>query len=188
MPIAPIDEHGTIFYYEDSGPPRHHDLYTTVVFVHGTYYHGGIFQKTLPLASKHALRIITYNQRDFALSTPFHASEIEQLWSEDDGTRLTWLKERGKELGRFLIWLVRNAGVIPIRDQASGKGGGISIVGWSAGNYQVLPCLAYAHELFTEEEKGLLKRYLRSYVMLGAFLGLLKLILFSQPCTFFSET
>jgi hypothetical protein len=40
MPLAPVDDHDTHFYYEDTGP-LDDPLYVTLVIVHGTAFHGG---------------------------------------------------------------------------------------------------------------------------------------------------
>lgn len=41
MPSISIGE-GIEFYYEDSGPVKDNSHYTTLVFVHGIAFHGGM--------------------------------------------------------------------------------------------------------------------------------------------------
>ncbi|KAI0072579.1 hypothetical protein K474DRAFT_1604849 [Panus rudis PR-1116 ss-1] len=174
MPTAPVDREGTVLYYKDSGRPRNHQRdYTTVILIHGTYYNGAAFQNLLPLASDHNIRIITLNQRDYTGSTPLNDLELAKLTSEDPGERLQYLKDRAKELAAFVIWLIQNENLLPIQAQTGDSGagqaqGGVSIMGWSSANHQILPLLAYGSDLLTSEERTLLGRYLRSYVMYDA--------------------
>ena len=41
MPVAPLDDNGTVVYYEDTGAPEGSRDYLTVVFLHGFIYYGG---------------------------------------------------------------------------------------------------------------------------------------------------
>ena len=40
MPTAPVDDRGTVLYYEDTGAPEGSSTYLTVVLVHGLLFHG----------------------------------------------------------------------------------------------------------------------------------------------------
>ena len=42
MPTAPVDNTGTVLYYEDSGAPAGSTDYVTLVLIHGTCFHGGM--------------------------------------------------------------------------------------------------------------------------------------------------
>ena len=41
MPTVPVDDSGSVLYYEDSGAPEGSTSYLTVVLVHGLLFHGG---------------------------------------------------------------------------------------------------------------------------------------------------
>lgn len=41
MPFAPVDDHGTVLEYEDSGIPAGSPIYTTLVLVHGIQFNAG---------------------------------------------------------------------------------------------------------------------------------------------------
>lgn len=41
MPTIPVDENGTVLYFEDTGPPPSVTLYTTIILIHGLIFHGG---------------------------------------------------------------------------------------------------------------------------------------------------
>lgn len=42
MPVAPIDNKGTVIHYEDTGAPIGLKDYTTLVLIHGFLFHGGM--------------------------------------------------------------------------------------------------------------------------------------------------
>ena len=41
MPTAPVDDKGTVLYYEDTGVPNGLPYYLTIVLVHGLTFHSG---------------------------------------------------------------------------------------------------------------------------------------------------
>ena len=41
MPLAPVDENGTVIHYEDTGVPKDSKNYLTVVLMHGILFHSG---------------------------------------------------------------------------------------------------------------------------------------------------
>lgn len=41
MPVAPVDENGTVIHYEDTGAPKDSKNYLTVVLLHGLLFHSG---------------------------------------------------------------------------------------------------------------------------------------------------
>ncbi|KAI0072576.1 hypothetical protein K474DRAFT_364455 [Panus rudis PR-1116 ss-1] len=169
MPFAPVNEDGAVLYFEDSGPPpTHNGVYTTVILIHGTSWNGGVFRKVLPFGPEQNLRIITLNQRDYTSSTPLSTSELAQLTSQSPRERLQYLKDRAKEIAKFMLWLVENEKLPPVdggHSDGGGAQGGVALVGWSSGNHLILPLLAFGGEFLNPEEQSLLGKYLRSYVM-----------------------
>lgn len=45
MPTAPIDDDGTVLYFEDTGPPENQTSYTTIVLIHGLIFHSGTWAR-----------------------------------------------------------------------------------------------------------------------------------------------
>lgn len=41
MPSIPVDDNGTVLFYEDSGIPDVNGTYKTLVLIHGITYNGG---------------------------------------------------------------------------------------------------------------------------------------------------
>lgn len=58
MPVAPVDQDGTIWYYEDSGAPSTSSPYVTLVIVHGTAFHGGVYSSIALRSDTDSRRII----------------------------------------------------------------------------------------------------------------------------------
>ena len=85
MPTAPVDQHGSVLYYEDSGVPGTSTDYVTVVLIHGTCFHSGArrplklpsvlytlrphviagYRPLIPLAEAHNLRLVLLNLRGY---------------------------------------------------------------------------------------------------------------------------
>lgn len=42
MPTLPVDENGTVLYFEDTGPLQDQLNYTTIVLIHGLIVHSGV--------------------------------------------------------------------------------------------------------------------------------------------------
>ncbi|KAI0081617.1 hypothetical protein K474DRAFT_1253038 [Panus rudis PR-1116 ss-1] len=170
MPTAPIDDNGSFLRYADSGPPAkvYEHPYTTVVLIHGVCYNNGIFDRVLPFGSAQNLRIVTVNLRDYTGSTALSALDLERLNSEDPRERLLFLHDRVQELARFLLWFIETESIPPPCSEAHTRGsvnGGITLVGWSAGNHLTMCLLAYGADILPQKQKNILQKYLKSYVM-----------------------
>ncbi|TFK90762.1 alpha/beta-hydrolase [Polyporus arcularius HHB13444] len=166
MPVAPVDDRGTVLYYEDTGPPPDSTAYTTLVLVHGASFHGASFRRMIPFAAEHNLRFITPNLRDYPGSTSYTQQELDDLSSPGREQQERALRARALELAMFLQWLIQTEDITPIRSTPEGgrDTGGISLLSWSAGNCQTMGLLAYADQL-PKETRKLLCAYLRSYVL-----------------------
>ncbi|RDX50215.1 alpha/beta-hydrolase [Lentinus brumalis] len=169
MPVAPVDDRGTVLYYEDMGPPPGSTAYTTLVLVHGAGFHGAAqasFRRMIPFAAEHNLRFITPNLRDYPGSTSYTQQELDDLSSPGREQQERALRARALELATFLQWLIQTGDIAPIRSTPEGERdtGGISLLSWSAGNCQTMGLLAYADQL-SKEPRNLLGAYLRSYVL-----------------------
>ncbi|KAI0043485.1 hypothetical protein FA95DRAFT_1546320 [Auriscalpium vulgare] len=160
MPLAPISNELS-FYYEDSGPLD--GPYTTLVMVHGTAFHAGIFRHMLPLAPPNGVRIVLLNRRDYPETTPFSPDELEALGSADLVIRAKALGQQGLDVGHFLAWFVRTQSVPPV----SGRFGGIALVAWSLAHTPLAGLLAFADQL-PEDVRSVLGTYLRAYCIYDA--------------------
>ncbi|KAI0695746.1 alpha/beta-hydrolase [Cerioporus squamosus] len=166
MPVAPVDDRGTVLYYEDTGAPPGESVYKTLVLVHGAGFHGASFKLMVPFAVEHKLRFIIPNLRDYPGSTPYTQQELDELSSPAREQQERALRARALELAVFLRWLIETESITPIQGtpEAGSDTGGISLLSWSAGNCQTMGLFAYADQL-PKETRELLGAYLRSYVL-----------------------
>ncbi|TFK50378.1 hypothetical protein OE88DRAFT_1645450 [Heliocybe sulcata] len=165
MPTAPVDSSGTQLYYEDSGVPPNSSAYTTVVAIHGAFFHCGSFRRLLACGPAHGLRCISVNCRGYPLSTPYSLEELGIMREGDVHAQGLFLQARGLEIASLLVWLYRAGVVCPLEVMADRKqSGGLALYGWSAGNKEVLAFLAHADAL-PEESCRILAIILRSVIL-----------------------
>ncbi|KZV67876.1 hypothetical protein PENSPDRAFT_687746 [Peniophora sp. CONT] len=151
MPTAPVDNQGTVLFYEDTGPLE--GKYLTIVMVHGSGFHHGacvakaqhcelklkmiiavIFQRMLPYASKYGVRFITVNRRDYSGSTPYDDLELSQVLGDDPIEKAKFFHRQALEYAELLAYFAKQNVFIPFSIDAEGrKEGGVSLVGWSSG-------------------------------------------------------
>ncbi|KAH8114810.1 Alpha/Beta hydrolase protein [Phellopilus nigrolimitatus] len=170
MQTARIDSDGTQLAYIDSGAPQS-DTYTTLVCVHGHTFHAQNFSRLLPLAHKHGLRVIALNRRDYVGSTPFSNSDLDVINGKDDRAHRDFLRKRGLEIARFLVWVIKEK-KIPHASE-DGTSGGLALLGWSQGNVTTLSFLAHLNS-YPHEIVAILEPYLRTFFLYdapNAFLG-----------------
>jgi len=169
MPVAPVSDDGVVLYYEDTGAPGASTAYVTLVLVHGTAINSGIFRPMIPYAAKNDFRLVLVNLRDYKGSTPYTDEERAAIRSSDPSEQASSLQARGLELARFMSWFIEQEQIPPISapNEDGIVTGGISLIGWSAGNCQTLPVLAHADK-FPESVRNVLGGYLRSVVMYDA--------------------
>ncbi|KAF9809226.1 hypothetical protein IEO21_07490 [Rhodonia placenta] len=167
MPVGPVDDKGTVLYFEDSGAPEGSLDYVTLVLVHGAMIHSAIFRKMIPYAAINNLRLVLLNKRDYPGSTFYSQEELEELESPDRVVQAAAIKARGFEFAAFMRWFIETESIPPLSEVPGTDGvraGGIAILGWSAGNRQTVSLLAHAHEL-QDETKTLLNSYFRSFIV-----------------------
>ncbi|KAI9570775.1 hypothetical protein HD554DRAFT_2169917 [Boletus coccyginus] len=150
------------YAYLDSGPPASAN-YTTWVFIHGFGFNGAVFEKLLPLAHAHNLRIVSVYRRGYPPSSGFHNDELAgigiQKRIEDSEP---FLRAQGAEIATFLVNFAAAQG-IPLADPEPNNlnTGGIVLIGWSLGGVHVLAVLAYLDEL-PEDTQLALRKYLHT--------------------------
>ncbi|RPD62824.1 hypothetical protein L227DRAFT_562086 [Lentinus tigrinus ALCF2SS1-6] len=172
MPTAPVNEHGAVLYYEDSGVPGGSIDYVTIVLIHGTCFHSAVYRRMIPYAAERNLRLVLLNLRGYPGSTPYTEREIDLLEgmstaiSKESTPQDMALEARGKEVAEFLRWFIKTENIPAIReDPGSGQLlGGLSVLSWSGGNAATFAMFAHADKL-PAETKSLFNAYLRSFVM-----------------------
>ncbi|KAJ3739753.1 hypothetical protein DFH05DRAFT_494912 [Lentinula detonsa] len=131
MPTFALANETLKFYYDDSGVPST-PSYTTYVVVHGLSYHGGVFQRLLPVVNQHSHRMLTVNRREYPDSTPYTQAELDIFARGSDEERFQLLLNEGKYLNLLLDGLIQSLALPP----------NIVIVGWSLGSIFTLSMLA----------------------------------------------
>ncbi|KAH9835551.1 Alpha/Beta hydrolase protein [Rhodofomes roseus] len=164
MPLAPVDEKGTQLYYEDSGAPVGSRDYKTLVMLHGGLFHGAIFKPLFPFAAKHNMRLVALNARDYHGSSPFSDSELAALDNPDLQSQQSVLRACGRELAAFLVWFIKHE-QLPLVSGGGGRGGGISVLGWSFGSAFSMSFLAQAGVL-SEKDRTVLGDYMQTVIIL----------------------
>lgn len=166
MPVGPVDDNDTVLYYEDGGPPEGSLDYVTLILVHGTQFHSAVFRKIFPFAHSRNLRLVLVNCRDYPGSTRYSSKELEGFSSSQKAVQAETLRARGIEFAAFIRWFIEIHHVPPISEQpgSNSPSGGISLLGWSSGNLQTIPLLAYATDL-PEDTTNLLERYFRHFTI-----------------------
>ncbi|PCH43959.1 hypothetical protein WOLCODRAFT_133046 [Wolfiporia cocos MD-104 SS10] len=167
MPIAPVDSQGTYLYFEDSGAPPTAAPYTTLVLVHGTIIHGAIFHPMYQYAAQNSIRLVTVNLRDYPGSSPTSTEVLNAIRENRREILATIIRDRGLEIIAFLEWLIKTEN-LPPRSQSSNDeteaSGGISVLGWSSGNFMTISLLAHGSTLSQDRQKHL-GAYLRSIIL-----------------------
>ncbi|KAA1470200.1 hypothetical protein DENSPDRAFT_676571 [Dentipellis sp. KUC8613] len=160
MPVAPVDDKGTVLFYTDTGPLE--GTYLTIVLVHGTAIHGGIFARMLPHAKENRLRLVVVNRRDYPGSTRLTDEELQALASPDAETRAEYFRQRALEFGEFLAWFVQNEKIPLYTITDNGKPeGGIVLLGWSSATTSILGLLAFPDRV-PEKTREILEPYFRA--------------------------
>ncbi|CAL1714667.1 unnamed protein product [Somion occarium] len=185
MPTFTVDEGDVRFYYEDTGPPIDDptEAYTTVIMLHGTFYHSAIFRRLIPHAKKFKLRLVLLNQRDYLGSTPHQEKDINALRSSDTDVQRSILREHGHQYVNFIVGIIGALSIPPLYIAEDGLlAGGISFVAWSSGNHVLFEFLSYM-DILPEGRKNTLRTHLRSVVVYDPPMN----VIGDRPPLFFRE-
>ncbi|TCD61963.1 hypothetical protein EIP91_007673 [Steccherinum ochraceum] len=164
MPLAPIDEYGVVFDYDDTGIPPGSSDYTTLVFVHGVQFNRGIFSRLTPYVASLHLRLVLLNLRENGQSTRYSDDEAKILGGADLEPKVAFMKERVKELAAFFVWYIQKEKIPLVKEVDGGKTGGFTWVAWSGGNAYAVPFFGFP-EVIPEDQRSLIEKYMRTYVM-----------------------
>ncbi|EJD07447.1 uncharacterized protein FOMMEDRAFT_149976 [Fomitiporia mediterranea MF3/22] len=166
MPLIAVNDQGDSLFYEESGPPaKTGDLYTTLIIVHGTAFHGECFRRLLPLAPQHQIRLVLVNRRDYPGSTPYTEEDLEKIRVDNAETHDQFAKARAVEFAQFIKTFVENEDVP--KASSDWKRGGVVLLAWSSGNSYTLPLLSYI-DAIPIDTREIISQYLRSHVMFDA--------------------
>ncbi|KAF8643346.1 hypothetical protein AX16_009075 [Volvariella volvacea WC 439] len=147
------------FFYEDSGPVPGSN-YTTLVFIHGMGFNGGVFKKLLAPAAKHGFRVVSLYRRDYKPSTSFGEAEFGLLQGGVEGHR-KYLAQQGVELALFLDRFIVEQAVPPA---ASNGEGGVVPIGWSLGSINIHAFLSSLDKV-PKETLDRLEKYIQTVVI-----------------------
>ncbi|KAI0669171.1 alpha/beta-hydrolase [Trametes maxima] len=166
MPTTPVDDKGSVLYYEDSGVPTGSSDYITIVLVHGTCFHSAIYRTLIPYASARNLRLVLLNLRDYPGSTPYSEEDVEDIRGPSVEAQSRALQNRGLEIATFLRCFIETQSIPPINETASSEklSGGLSLLSWSGGNTPTVAMFAHANQI-PEEMRCLFDKYLRSFIL-----------------------
>ncbi|KAJ6544161.1 hypothetical protein B0H19DRAFT_1267463 [Mycena capillaripes] len=156
MPTVTIPSNGIQFFFTDSGAVANVEDYTTYILIHGHTYHGGVFQRLLPLAATRSVRIICLNRREYPGSTPHTAEELRVYASGSDDERTAILSEAGLNLAFCVDEIIQQC--------ALPAAGGVALVGWSSGNIFIVAALASILSL-PSQTKERLQAFVRTIIL-----------------------
>ncbi|KAG9318037.1 hypothetical protein JVU11DRAFT_100 [Chiua virens] len=147
------------YAYLDSGAPASPN-YTTWVILHGMGFNGVVFEKILPLAHAHNLRVVSVNRRGYEPSSGFAAEELEGIgFGKKYDEAEPFYRGQGIEIATFLTKFATQEGISPT--DPNGSTGGIALIGWSLASIHVLTVLAYVDAL-AEDTRSTLQKYLHT--------------------------
>ncbi|KAJ4471423.1 hypothetical protein J3R30DRAFT_3299672 [Lentinula aciculospora] len=135
--------------FTDSGAPPDSRDYTTVLFVHGGVFNAYQFRKVHAHAHALNLRTVLIHRRDYAGSTPYSSSEIEEL---EQGSAAFW-ERLSAQVAEFMEIFIKRERIPKLnRQKSSGGNGGVAIFGWSAGCSTVLSLLGLTRNPMISED------------------------------------
>ncbi|KAF8553576.1 hypothetical protein OG21DRAFT_1485318 [Imleria badia] len=138
------------YAYLDSGPPASPN-YTTWVSLRGLGFNGGIFEKLLPLAHAHNLRIVSIYRRGYLPSSGFQDAELAGIGI---GKRIEeaepFFRAQGAEIATFLAHFATQERIPPL-DPNSPTSGGIVLIGWSLAEDTQSTLRKYLHTILSHD-------------------------------------
>ncbi|KAJ4482855.1 hypothetical protein C8J55DRAFT_559677 [Lentinula edodes] len=168
--------------FTDSGVPPGSADYTTVVFLHGGIFNAYQFHKVHAHAHAQNLRTVLLHRRDYAGSTSYSATEIEEL---EQGSVTFW-ERLSAQVAQFLEIFIERERIPKLTRKLSssrettcsfaatsvkenrGGNGGIAILAWSAGCSTVLSFLGGTQNpLISKELYQLLQQYVGNCILYG---------------------
>ncbi|KAG1842177.1 hypothetical protein DFJ58DRAFT_732166 [Suillus subalutaceus] len=94
------------YYYFDSGDIPG-NTYTTLVFIPGMGFNGGVFRKLFPLAAAHRIRIVSLYRRDYNPTTSFRDADLAGLVSRTVEGQEGFLRSQAVDIATFLVMFAR---------------------------------------------------------------------------------
>ncbi|THH32193.1 hypothetical protein EUX98_g1988 [Antrodiella citrinella] len=133
-----------LFAIHDTGAPPDKDDYPTLILLHGYAWHTGIFSRMVPFASKHGIRLVLVNRRDYPGATPFNNEQLKLLKDASFATpeAADALRSHIRNIARDLYDFLG----IFIAKERPPKTGGITLAAWSFATVFLTALLAYGSE------------------------------------------
>ena len=126
----------------------------------------GIFQRLVPYAATHGLRLVRVNMRDYRGSSKFTEEELAAITDGDADSQAAVFKDMGLQVAAFLEHFSKKH-AIPRITESNGKArGGIVLLAWSMGCIFATSMLGHALSL-PESTKESLDQYLRTVILHG---------------------
>ncbi|KAI0064117.1 hypothetical protein BV25DRAFT_1934138 [Artomyces pyxidatus] len=159
-----VDNHGTKLAFLDSGVPTpvRPEPYTTIFAFHGMGFPSYTFSRLHALAPAYNLRIVSVNRRCYAATTPLSPSELKPMADGSDAGSAAFLNARGIEAAIFIDKFIQHNDIPPISESL--RGGGIGLLGWSAGNTVTISLVANLDVLAADTQARFASR-LRALIM-----------------------
>ncbi|KAI0775395.1 Alpha/Beta hydrolase protein [Irpex lacteus] len=142
MPSIKVNSRGTELYYEDSGVPVGSTSYSTVILVHGYYFHSAMFRPMFNHAKSHDLRFVSINLREYPGTTNLSESELANFASSDLEDQANALINQAVDVARLILYVIKQENIPPPQRSGSSSTGGVSVMAWSSGTLMVNAMLA----------------------------------------------
>jgi hypothetical protein len=113
-----------------------------------------------PLAAQHGLRLIAVHRKDYKGSSPYTDTELDELKQ----AKVAFIEHWAILLGHLIHYLIRTLN-LPAPN-AERSGGGVVLLGWSAG-CATASTLLFDSSIYHREEYDILHRYTRKIVFYG---------------------
>ncbi|KAF9061870.1 hypothetical protein BDP27DRAFT_1234417 [Rhodocollybia butyracea] len=154
--------------FTDSGAPPNSIDYTTLLVIHGTGFNAYQFHKLHSSAHAHNLRTVLLHRRDYAGSTPYSPTELEEI---SEAKKVFW-ERSSAQVAEFVVMLVAKEGIPKLTTKSQSEGsdfdsrGGVAIMGWSFGCATALSLLGTVkNPMISDEHYNILKDYIGDCIL-----------------------
>ncbi|KAJ4469879.1 hypothetical protein J3R30DRAFT_3673774 [Lentinula aciculospora] len=149
--------------FTDSGAPPNSDDYTTVLIIHGSAFNAYQFHKLHLYAHTLNLRTVLFHRRDHIGSTPYTASEVQEI---EQGSQKFW-ERLSAQVAQFLKIFIEQENIPKLKmTSSSSMSGGVAIMGWSAGCQIIFSIFGAAHNpMISSELYLLLQEYIGKFLL-----------------------
>jgi pimeloyl-ACP methyl ester carboxylesterase len=129
----------------------------------------GVFSKISALLHTSGVRVVSFQRRNYAGSTPITAAELAIIQGGTDGQKSAFFDDHNREILNFIDWFIQKHDLPPATSDS--LAGGVAVLGWSFGAAYALGLAAALNNAPTAL-RDRFSRYLRGVLMLGQFICL----------------